>query len=264
MDKTTTVPQGFAPSGLSAEELEHLASEMGLTIENHEQLRNDSWGSYTHRERAIYLLNSLGPVQRRCVLAEMIAHARLFMTMARTPEKHEATQMAAQMVITSSDWEVIGPLWEGCKDAAPEQVFRQCRVMPFLVAAYAAAPAESWHPEECIGWDGLCNLADPDDSIHSFAPAHLEVEDASVSVVRGVVGDPHGEDPLDLFMSVEIDPPCIHRDGRVSFSTSPEKIRGFAQFLLEQAEAAEAWAQENQHLFDRERQPSIATAGGAR
>lgn len=244
------VPEGFEPSGQSITELEALADGIGVRVEDHHELKSGYWGTYNHRYKTIKLLSSLGRIQRRCVLAEMMAHARVWDASLRAGEQSEVLELAARLIITPEDWEVIGPVWETCKDDDPVRVFRQCRVLPNLVRAYAETTG-SWCPEECINWLGFCGRGD-DDDIHGFAPSHLKVSDSAVSVSQTVSGAPGGEYPVEVGMELALHAPVM-KDNHASIHFDPQQAREFALFILDQADAADAWATKNSHLLDGER-----------
>ncbi|TLP72960.1 hypothetical protein [Nesterenkonia sphaerica] len=262
MTNDTPVPAGFAPTGLTVADLETLASHIGVKVEDHPELPEGYWGGYNANTRTIDLLAGLAHVQRRDTLAVMLAHARLTDNSPGGYTSEEAHTMAARMIITTEDWEVIGPVWEECQKHDPQRVFRLCRVLPSTARDYARV-AGQWHPEGCIDWDGLCGR-DDDDDIHSFAPTRFEIADTTIRVSPSLNGTLGGQERLDPGMGLEIDLPWALRDCSGGFHATPEQARQLAAFLIAQADRVDAWTADHGHLFDRERELATVGAGGDR
>lgn len=253
MTNTTPVPPDFAPTGHSISDLEALAETMGIRIEDVDELPGNNWGIYSPRYQLIRLLSRLAPIQRRFLLAGLVAHAHLKNYWPNGYEDYVAEQLAAQMVITRRDWQTIGPVWEDCKDTDPQKVFHKCQVMTSMVRAYADAEKihDHWHPEECIDWVGLCNLESVDDDIHGFAPVPLQVADGSAVVTKTVTGSAEGQYPVEIGMELALRAPIL-RDRIAHIHFNPREAREFANFLLTQADEIDAWAMENSHYFKNE------------
>lgn len=265
MSATTMAPSRPTLVGLSTAELEALAASMSVNIETHDKLPDDRYGDRSPRTRTIRLSSGLGSTQRRCTLAFLIAHARLGDTKMNGHTDAEAYSMAFQFLVPAPERDAVVRVWEESRDHDPHRVFREYGLDRRMVAAYSEL-AHAWHPGGCIGWDGLCGSGDEDD-IHSFAPIHQSVSDAGVMVSQSLTGNPGGDLPLEVGVSIDLDLPIV-RNNMGSFHATPQQVRDLAAFLTEQADSAEAGAA--QHLNGERssaptagRLPALA-GGGAR
>ncbi|NDK31197.1 hypothetical protein [Nesterenkonia haasae] len=229
-------------SGLSIPQLEALAKNMSIDIDPLDLPIEEMWAEYTRRDRTIRLHPDLGRPQRRCALANLIAHARLRDLSDKPYDSGEDLRMAARMLITPKDWETIRPTWEHRSEGDDLLIFRKFGILPKLLAAYEQT-TKVWHPVGCVNWFGLCGNG-TDDDIHGFTPTSIKVSGIALHAPIAVVGSPGGDYEVKAGVTVEVDGGLLYGD-TTSFEASAEETRKLARFLLDQANAVDLMVQDH-------------------
>lgn len=113
-------------------DLEGIARHLGVRIEHHQKLHRSRWGEYSEHHRAIRLLDHLGPVQYRSVLAHELGHAHYRHRWCWGRYELHADAWAARTLIRPDCWRDATAAYDDVLTVAAE-----LQVLPRLVEAYA-------------------------------------------------------------------------------------------------------------------------------